>query len=268
MEDEVKILPRGGGPSIAYVRRPGATGAAGTAERPGVVFLSGFMSDMTGTKATWLRDFTARRGLPYLRFDYSAHGASEGRFEEGTIGGWLADTLAALDELSEGPQILVGSSMGGWLALLAALARPRRVSGIVGLAAAPDFTEELVHSDLTPAQREALMRDGIVRIASPYGDAPYVFTRRLIDEGRDHLLLGGPIAIRCPVRLIHGYADTDVPWEMSMALLARLETPDAAVTVIKDGDHRLSRPEDFAKIGAAIADVIEDTAPGRESAPA
>ncbi len=257
MQNTVEILPRADGPSIAYARSPGAAGCGGTDRRPGLIFLGGYMSDMSGVKATWLESFAGERGLPYLRFDYSGHGASDGRFEDGTIGGWLDDSLTMLDQLSEGPQILIGSSMGGWLALLAALARPERVRGIVGIAAAPDFTEELVHSELTANQRETLMREGVVYIDNPYGDKPYAFTRALIEEGRAHLLLDGPIAVQCPVRLIQGYADADVPWEMAMAIMARLETADGAVTLIKDGEHRLSRPQDLAKIGAAVTDIIE-----------
>ncbi len=256
MENTVEILTRPDGPSIAYARQDGANGRAGDAARPGVVFLGGFMSDMSGVKATWLGDFAAAQGLPYLRFDYSGHGASDGRFEDGTIGGWLGDVLLMIDTMTEGPQVLVGSSMGGWIMLLAALARPERIAGIVGIAAAPDFTEELVHSELTEAQREIMMRDGVVYVDTPYGDRPYAFTKALIEEGRNHLLLDRPIDLACPVRLVHGYDDEDVPWEMAMAILARLGGPDAAVTLIKDGDHRLSRPEDLAKIGAALADIL------------
>ena len=219
--------------------------------------MSGFMSDMSGAKATWLESFAGERGLPYLRFDYSGHGASGGAFEDGTIGGWLGDSLAIFDKLSEGPQVLIGSSMGGWLALLVALARPAHVCGVVGIAAAPDFTEELVHSELTAEQSEILMREGVVYIDTSYGDKPHAFTRTLIEEGRSHLLLDNPIAVRCPVHLIQGYADSDVPWETAIAIMARLETADCALTLVKDGDHRLSRPQDLAKIGAAVTDIIE-----------
>ncbi|HSR55403.1 MAG TPA: alpha/beta hydrolase [Alphaproteobacteria bacterium] len=255
-----EILSRADGPSIAYARRPGANGGAGAATRPGIVFLGGFMSDMSGVKATWLESFAAKLGCPYLRFDYSGHGASEGRFEDGTISGWLSDTLMVLDRLTEGPQILIGSSMGGWLALRAALERPARVAGIVGVAAAPDFTEELVSSDLTPEQRETLMRDGVVYIDTPYGDNPYAFTRALIEDGRNHLLLESTIEIGCPVRLVQGYDDNDVPWEMAMAIMARIGHGDCAVTLIKDGDHRLSRSQDLTKIGAAVKDILRTLA--------
>jgi len=252
-----EILSRADGPSIAYARRPGANGAAGTTKLPGIVFMGGFMSDMTGVKATWLETYAGQRGCPYLRFDYSGHGASEGRFEDGTISAWLTDTLDVLDRLTEGPQILVGSSMGGWLALLAALARPERVAGIVGIAAAPDFTEDLVASELNPDQRETLKREGVVYIDTPYGDKPYAFTQALIEDGRRHLLLNAPIAVTCPVRLVQGYDDNDVPWEMAMAIMARIGDDDCAVTLIKDGDHRLSRPGDLAKIGAAVGDILD-----------
>ncbi len=252
MSEDVSILARGGKPSIAYARQAGAEGPAGSPERPGIVFLPGFMSDMTGLKALHLEALALRHGLPCLRFDYSGHGRSEGRFEDGTIGGWLDDVLDCLDRLTEGPQILVGSSMGGWLALLATLARPERVAGMIGLAAAPDFTEELIHSELDAAQRAALDRDGFVTKPTPYGDRPLIFTRRLIEEGRDHLLLGQPIPITCPVHLIHGYDDPDVPWEMALMILRRLQGEHVATTYIKDGDHRLSRPGDLAIIGDAV----------------
>jgi pimeloyl-ACP methyl ester carboxylesterase len=264
----IEILPRGDKPSIAYARRPGADGPAGTAARPGIVFLGGFMSDMNGVKANWLESFARLRGCPYLRFDYTGHGASEGRFEDGTISGWLGDTLAVLESLTEGPQILVGSSMGGWLALLAALKRPDRVAGIVGIAAAPDFTEELVASELEPEERETLRREGVVYKETPYGEKPYAFTRALIEDGRNHLLLSRPIPVACPVRLVQGYDDNDVPWEMAMAIMARIDHHDCAVTLIKDGDHRLSRHEDLAKIGAAVIDILEPVKAGAARADA
>jgi pimeloyl-ACP methyl ester carboxylesterase len=233
---------------------------AGSAARPGVVFLGGFMSDMTGTKAEWLEGFAGRAGLPCLRFDYSGHGASEGTFTEGTIGGWLGDALDVLDRLTEGPQVLVGSSMGGWLALLAALRRPERVCGIVGIAAAPDFTEDLIHSELSDDERVTLTRDGIIHRPSDYGEAPYPITRTLIEEARAHLLLGGPIAVRCPIHLLHGLADADVPWRTAIRILDRVESGTAAATLIKDGDHRLSCSADLERLGTAIRMVIEAAA--------
>lgn len=232
--------------SIAYHRTPGKS--------PGIVFLGGFMSDMTGTKATWLESFARARGRGYLRFDYSGHGASSGAFVDGTIGRWLGDALAAFDRLTQGPQIVVGSSMGGWIALLLALARPGRVAGLVTIAAAPDFTEDLIWDRLDGARRSALLRDGYFEEASAYGP-PYRITRALIDDGRRHLLLRAPIAIAAPVRLIHGMADPDVPWQTSVRAAERLAGGDARVTLIKDGDHRLSREQDLALIGAAVEEL-------------
>ncbi len=223
---------------------------------PGVVFLGGFMSNMTGSKAEWLEAFCRERGLAYLRFDYGGHGESEGAFTDGTIGSWLEDTLAVLDRLTEGPQVLVGSSMGGWLALLAALRRRDRIAGIVGVAAAPDFTEDLIHGELSPAQIQTLMREGIVELPSEYGEAPYPITRALIEDGRRHLLLRAPIGLSCPVRLVQGLADPDVPWRTALRIMERLQGPDVAATFIRDGDHRLSRPEDLAEIGRAGPAVL------------
>ncbi len=219
-----------------------------------MMFLGGFMSDMTGTKATFLEGFARARGRSFLRFDYSGHGASSGAFADGTIGRWRGDALAAFDRLSEGPQILVGSSMGGWIALLVALARPYRVAGVVTVAAAPDFTEDLIWARLDPARRAALAGAGYFEEPSAYGP-PYRITRALIEDGRSHLLLRGAIAIAAPVRLIHGMADPDVPYETSIRAAQRLAGGDVRVTLIKDGDHRLSRDQDLALIGDAVAEL-------------
>ncbi len=229
-------LPRGGGIELAWSRTPGCG--------PTVVFLPGFASDMTGAKATALAAACAADGTAMLRFDYSGHGASGGQFTDGGIGQWRADALAAIDQLTQGPLLLVGSSMGGWIALLAALARPSRVAGLVGVAAAPDFTERLMWQAMAPAERDALRRDGYIDIPSAYG-APTRITHALVAEGRRHLLLDARIALACPVRLLHGQRDPDVPWEMSLRLAERLESDDVQLTLIKDGDHRLSRPQDL-----------------------
>jgi pimeloyl-ACP methyl ester carboxylesterase len=231
-------LTREDGATIAYHRRSGKS--------PGVIFLGGFMSDMTGTKARTLDAFCAARGQAFLRFDYFAHGASSGDFAAAGIGRWKEDTLAALDRLSDGPQILVGSSLGGWMMLLAALARPERVAGLIGIAAAPDATERLMWPRLTPEQRAALLRDGAIRLPSLYSAEGYVFTRHLIEEGRQHLLMGAPIACDRPVRLLHGMRDPDVPWQTSLDLADRLTSADVAVTLLKEGDHRLSTESDLA----------------------
>jgi pimeloyl-ACP methyl ester carboxylesterase len=256
MQETHAILARAGRGSIAYHRLEGAKSTAGTTAQPGIVFLGGFMSDMTGTKAAWLEDFTAGTGQSYLRFDYSGHGQSDGLFTEGTIGSWLQDTLDVLDRLTEGPQILIGSSMGGWLALLAALQRPDRVAGLIGVAAAPDFTEDLILNELSEIQRATLLRDGQVAVPSDYGEDPYIITQALIDEGRAHLLLKAPIALTCPVHLLHGMKDPDVPWQTALRITGKLETDQVAVTLVKDGDHRLARPQDLSRIGAAVMDMI------------
>ena len=211
---------------------------------------------MTGIKATFLDEFCAARGLGLLRFDYSGHGASGGRFEDGTIGRWLEDAIAIIDRASEGPLILVGSSMGGWIMLLAALARPGRVAGLVGLAPAPDLTEALIWDGLTDEQRDRLSRTGRLEIPSDYSEKPIIFTRALIEEGRRHLLLSAPIGIRCPVRLLHGMADPDVPYRLSLELAQRIAGEDVRVTLIKNGDHRLSRPDDLALLGATLEELL------------
>jgi pimeloyl-ACP methyl ester carboxylesterase len=220
------------------------------------MFLGGFMSDMEGTKAQWLEGFAAGRSLPSLRFDYSGHGRSEGAFTDGTIGAWLDDALAVFDRLTEGPQVLAGSSMGSWIALLLALRRPERVQGIVGIAAAPVFTEDLIHRELDDAQRAALMRDGILHLASEYSETPYPITRQLIEEGRNHLLLDAPIAVPCPVHMVHGLMDSDVPWQTATRIAEKITRPQVTVTFIDDGDHRLSREADLARIGAALDGMI------------
>lgn len=248
-DDKAKRLTLSDGTHIAYHQTPGAT--------PGVIFLGGFMSDMTGTKATALEAHCRATGRAFVRFDYLGHGASAGKFEEGTIGRWRDDALAILDQVAEGPQILVGSSMGGWIALLVALARPARVAGLVGVAAAPDFTRDLMWPSFTPDERAALERDGFIRQPTEYGDEPYVITRKLLDEAQDHLLLDGPVAVTCPVRLIHGTADPDVPYDVSRRLLERLTAQDVTLTLVKDGDHRMSSPADLARLCAAVDELAE-----------
>jgi pimeloyl-ACP methyl ester carboxylesterase len=236
------------GVSIAYHRTRGKS--------PGVVFLGGFMSDMTGTKAMTLEAFCRSRGQAFLRFDYRGHGASSGRFEDGTIGLWAEDALAAFDQLTEGPQVLVGSSMGGWIALLTALARRDRVAGLVGIAAAPDFTEDLLWDAFPPEQRMALTRDGMLRLPSEYSEQPYSITLKLIEDGRQHLLLCNAIDLPCPVRLLHGMRDSDVPWNRSLVLADKLTTPDVRVDLVKDGDHRLSREQDLALLCRSVEELL------------
>lgn len=241
-------LDRGDGIELAWARMEGSG--------PTVVFLPGFRSDMTGDKATNLAAFCAARGQAMLRLDYSGHGASGGTFEDGTIGIWAQDALAVIDQLTTGKLILVGSSMGGWLALLVALARPERVAALVGIAAAPDFTDALMWDAMTFEERATLMRDGILRIPSQYGD-PTPITRALIEDGRNHLLLGNAILLDCKVRLLHGQADPDVPWEMALRISEQLVTPDVQVILVKDGDHRLSRPSDLALLRQTVAGLLD-----------
>jgi pimeloyl-ACP methyl ester carboxylesterase len=243
----IATLPCAGGGHIAYRRREGA--------EPGLLFLGGFRSDMSGTKAAALDGFAAATARAYTRFDYRGHGASSGRFEELTLGDWIADALGMLDHVAEGPQILTGSSMGAWVAICVALRRPERVAGLVTLAAAPDFTEELIWSRLDQRQRERMRKDGHLTRPSAYSAEPDILTLRLVEEGRRHLVLGGPIQIACPVRLLHGTADADVPWQMSLRLLERLESADARLTLIKDGDHRLSEPAQIEAMLAAVAEL-------------
>jgi pimeloyl-ACP methyl ester carboxylesterase len=222
---------------------------------PTVVWLGGFRSDMTGTKAQALAECALARGRGFLRFDYFAHGQSSGDFLSGTITRWRGDVLAVIDALTEGPLILVGSSMGGWLACLAALARPDRVAGMVLIAPAADFTETLVWPSLTPAARRAIEEDGVWYRPSEYGDPPYPFTRALMEDGARWSLLGAPIGIACPVRILQGGADPDVPWRHALELAETLEGKDVVFTLIRDGDHRLSRPQDLARLIWAVEEV-------------
>ena len=249
--DAAGTLARGPAAAIAYRRRRGGS------DCPGLVFLGGFRSDMAGIKAEHLDGFCRARDRSYVRFDYQGHGQSTTRFEDCTIGLWLEDALAVLDGLTEGPQILVGSSMGGWLALLAALQRPGRIAGLVAIAAATDFSEALLWSRLDDGQRSVLAESGRLVLPSAYDPAGYVITRRLVEEGRRHLLLDAPIPLACPVRLLHGMADPDVPWRHSLGLMASLAGGDAVLTLIKDGDHRLSRPQDLARLDALLDELSE-----------
>jgi pimeloyl-ACP methyl ester carboxylesterase len=228
---------------------------------PGLFWLGGFKSDMKGTKAQALADWAGRQGRACVRFDYSGHGESEGAFEDGTIGHWLADSIAVFDAFCRGPQILVGSSMGGWLALLLVQALRRRpspssasVAGLVLIAPATDFTEELMWKRFTPAIKAELEQKGRWERPSDYSVEPYIVTKQLIEEGRDHLLLGGMIETGCPVRILQGVEDPDVPWQHAKALVARLARDEVVLTLIKDGDHRLSRPEDIERLLGAVAE--------------
>ena len=227
------------GRRLAYVLTPGK----GTP----VAFLGGFRSDMTGTKALFLQDWARARGRPFLRFDYSGHGASDGRFEDGAIGDWLEDARATL-ALLPGPVVLVGSSMGGWLATLIARDSPAQVKALVTIAAAPDFTEWHFRADLDPA---ALARDGQVALASDYGP-PLIVTRRLIEEAAAHLILPHPLSLPMPVRFLQGGADPDVPIDLALRLLAHAQGPDLQMTLVKGADHRFSAPENLTLLAQTL----------------
>jgi pimeloyl-ACP methyl ester carboxylesterase len=247
-----QILARPDGATIAYHRFAG--------ELPGIVFLGGYRSNMAGTKALFIEDYCRSRGQAYVRFDYFGHGMSSGDFSAGTIGRWRDDAIAVIDSLTEGPQILVGSSMSGWIMLLAALARPARIVALIGIAGAPDFTEELLWPRLTPAQREEVIATGAILLPSDYDPAGYLYTRTLIEDGRRHLLLGAPIPLDLPVRLLHGMRDQSVPWQMSLRVAERLAGGDVVVSLIKDGDHRLSRDGDLARLARTLDALIAITA--------
>ena len=228
---------------------------------PGLFWLGGYKSDMTGIKAAALADWASRQHRACVRFDYSGHGESEGAFTDGTIGRWLAESLAVFDAFCRGPQVLVGSSMGGWLALLMIRALRQRsvsgsapVAGLVLVAPAVDFTEELMWKRFTPEIKRELEAKGVWARPSQYSPEPYLITRQLIEEGRNHLLLGGMIETGCPVRILQGVEDPDVPWQHAQALVARLAYDDVVLTLIKDGDHGLSRPEDIERLIRAVAE--------------
>lgn len=243
-------LDRGDGVALAWAHLPGRS--------PTVVFLPGFKSDMDGVKATTLRDFCAATGQAMLRLDYSGHGRSGGAFTEGTIGRWAEDARAVIDAVAPGEVLLVGSSMGGWIGLLLGRAMGARLAALVGIAAAPDFTETLMWDSMAPPERKALESQGYIDIPSEYGE-PYRITRALIEEGRTHQVLGGTIPISCKVRLLQGQRDADVPWETALKLADRLESEDVMVALIKDGDHRLSRPSDLALLTRVVTSLLFET---------
>jgi pimeloyl-ACP methyl ester carboxylesterase len=237
------------GRRIAYDRTEGAG--------PGVVFLGGFVSDKEGTKAVALEDWARRRGRAYLRFDYSGHGSSSGAFTDGSIGDWFRDARAALTGLTEGPQVLVGSSMGGWISLLLARDCPEKVAGLVTVAAAPDFTEDMMWADFSEAQRGEVMERGRLVLPSDYAEEGYVITRRLIEDGRDHLVLRRPLDLPFPVRFLQGTADVDVPMAVALRLLDHVTGPDIRLTLVKGADHRFSSPGCLRLIERSVEKVLQ-----------
>lgn len=247
MTESRGALSREDGLNLSYRRVDG--------EGPTVVWLGGFHSDMTGTKAEVLAEQAKATGGAYVRFDYFGHGESEGAFSDGTISRWREDVLAVIDELTEGPLVLVGSSMGGWLACLAAIARPDRVKAMVLIAPAPDFTEKLMEPELSPEAKAAIASDGFWIRPSEYDDGGYPITRALLEDGARWSILPGPVPIEVPVRVLQGGADPDVPWTHALELANALNGDDVVFSLIKDGDHRLSRPQDLERLVAAVAEM-------------
>ncbi|QEN88912.1 alpha/beta hydrolase [Labrys sp. KNU-23] len=236
--------------NIAWRHQPG--------RGPDVVWLGGFRSDMLATKASFLADWGTRHHRAVTRFDYSGHGESGGRFEDGTIGSWLEDSLAVIREGVKTPPILVGSSMGGWIALLVARAlagTPLAPAGMVLIAPAADFTEQLMWNQFPDAVKREILDKGAWLRPSEYSPEPYPITRALIEEGRNHLLLGDMVKTGCPVHILQGMEDPDVPWQHAMALVESLAEDDVTVTLIKDGDHRLSRPQDLDRLVEAVEGI-------------
>lgn len=247
MTESPGALTREDGSRLAF-RRVSGEGAT-------VVWLGGFHSDMTGTKAEVLAEQAQATGGPYVRFDYFGHGESDGAFKDGTISRWRADALAVIDELTDGPLVLVGSSMGGWLACLAAIARPERVKAMVLVAPAPDFTDKLMAPELSEEAKAAIAQDGFWIRPSEYDDGGYPITRDLLEDGARWSILPGPVPINVPVRVLQGGADPDVPWTHALELANALTSDDVVFTLIKDGDHRLSRPKDLERLVAAVAEA-------------
>ncbi|MEQ5826202.1 alpha/beta hydrolase [Sulfitobacter sp. NFXS29] len=241
-----KFIDTPEGRRIAYYKTEGA--------EPCVVFLGGLKSDMMGTKAVYLEDWARAEGRAFLRYDYSGHGESSGSFTEGCIGDWHEDTLAAVAALTEGPLVVVGSSMGGWQALLLARHLPERIAGLVGIAAAPDFTEDGYWANFTEAQKQTLAEVGQVELPSDYME-PYVITRRMIEDGRKRLVLREALELPFPVRLLQGTADTAVSTATAVRLLEHAQSPDMQLTLVKGADHRFSDARCLAMIVAAINEV-------------
>lgn len=249
---------RGNGAKIAHHLSPGTD----PAKPVGVVFLGGFCSDMGGTKAVALENWCQNEGRQFLRFDYTGHGQSSGEFQDGTISQWVDDTVFAVESLTTGPLILVGSSMGGWIMLLAALKigakDNERIKGLLGLAAAPDFTEDFANRELTPEQLAKLERDGKIEIENCYEpDDPYIITKALMDDGRKNILLGSEIKITVPIRLIQGMKDQDVPWKTALRIKEMVSSSDVEIQLIKNGDHRLSEPNDLKRMLVTLESLLQ-----------
>jgi len=257
---EPSILSReSDGATIAYHRTEGR----GPGGSPGIVFLPGFRSDMEGGKALAVEAWCQQTGRAFLRFDYTGHGQSSGAFEDGTISQWARDAAYAVANLTNGPQVLVGSSMGGWIMMLVASALPERVTGLVGIAPAPDFTEDLMMANPSQEMMDALARDGVWYEPSEYSDEPTPFTKALLDDGRQHLVLRAPFPFDGPVRIIQGMRDPDVPWRHALKVADVFDSDDVEVRLVKSGDHRLSEPQDIARLCQTIGDVCAAVKPAQ-----
>lgn len=244
---EPQYLDTPSGRRIAYHKTQG--------DGPGLVFLGGFKSDMEGTKALFLEEWAHQTGRAFLRFDYSGHGQSSGAFTDGCIGDWAEDAAQVLDNLTEGPQILIGSSMGGWISLLLCKRVPARVAGLITIAGAPDFTEKYVNGGLSKAQLETVMSEGQVDLPSDYGE-PYIITRHLLEDGRDNRVLNAPLTLNMPIRLLQGTDDTDVDMSVALGMLDHLEGEDIRLVALKGADHRFSSPDALQLIQDAILNVL------------
>lgn len=243
---------------LAYQQRKPQSGKE---EAPGVVFLGGFASDMNGRKATYIDQQCEKAGYGCLRFDYRGHGDSSDKFKDGCISDWFDDALQVLDKLTKGPQIIMGSSMGGWIGLLLARARPERLAGFIGVSSAPDFTEDLVRPMMTAAQTKMLEEEGYFfeqeEHELPEGYDMLPITQKLMDDGANQLVLRDPLNIDAPVRLLHGQNDAEVPWKTALKTAKHITGDDVVVTLVKDGNHSLSRPEDLARTWAEIVRIVE-----------
>jgi len=244
-EPQPNRLSASDGETIAYHHSAG--------EGTGLVWMGGFKSDMEGSKVLTLENWAREAGRPFTRFDYFGHGASSGQFRDGTISRWHGDALKIMDEVTDGPQILIGSSMGGWIATLAALARPKRVAGLVFVAPAPDFTERLMWQIFSEDVRKEILEQGEWLSPSEYGFDPYPITRALIEDGRENCVMDGPIGITCPIRVLQGLRDPDVPWQHALSFVELLASDDVIISLIKDGDHRLSDDQNLAR----LVDTVE-----------
>lgn len=276
---DIRTVDAEDGTALAYCATPVQASGANSDTHPGVVFLGGFMSDMTGQKATVLEDWARESGRAFLRLDYSGHGASGGAFREGTIGRWRNDALTVIHHAGRtvpglrGDLVLVGSSMGGWIATLVAKALnheagEQNIVGLVTIAAAADFTEELLPARLGPEALAQIAETGVFEAPSEYADEPYVITRALIEDGRNHLVLRESLELDIPVRLIHGTADSDVPWAQSRKLMNALTSDDAELILVKDAEHRLSEPRDLARMVAVVKRLCDQVSASKAASPA